>query len=104
MNPPERAIVLCIDEKSQVQALDRTQPLLPGPAERHTHDYVRNGTTSLFAALNVATGEDICKCLRRHRHQEFPRFLDEVHAGVTHGPGVKIHLVLATTRPTRRPR
>lgn len=65
MSPPERAIVLCVDEKSQVQALDRTQPLLPmapGQAERHTHDYVRNGTTSLFAALNVATGEVIGKC------------------------------------------
>jgi len=97
LSPPERAIVLCVDEKSQVQALDRTQPLLPmspGQAERHTHDYVRHGTTSLFAALNVATGEVIGRCHRRHRHQEFLRFLEEVHAGVPHQPGAEIHLVL----------
>jgi len=97
LNPPDRAIVLCIDEKSQVQALDRTQPLLPmGPtqAERHTHDYVRNGTTSLFAALNVATGFVIGKCHRRHRHQEFLRFLEEVDAKLPKEPGVEVHLVL----------
>ena len=97
MSPPERAIVLCVDEKSQVQALDRTQPLLPlkpGQAERHTHDYVRNGTTSLFAALNVATGEVIGKCHRRHRHQEFLKFLEEVDAKLTREPGVEVHLVL----------
>jgi transposase len=97
MSPPENAIVLCVDEKSQVQALDRTQPLLPmtpGQAERHTHDYVRNGTTSLFAALNVATGEVIGKCHRRHRHQEFLKFLDEIDAKVPREPGVEIHLVL----------
>ena len=97
MSPPERAIVLCVDEKSQVQALDRTQPLLPmtlGQAERHTHDYVRNGTTSLFAALNVATGEVIGKCHRRHRHQEFLKFLDEIDAKTPREPGVEIHLVL----------
>lgn len=97
MSPPERAIVLCIDEKSQVQALDRTQPLLPmkpGQSERPTHDYVRNGTTSLFAALNVATGEVIGKCHRRHRHQEFLRFLDELDARLVRGPGVEVHLVL----------
>jgi transposase len=97
MSPPERAIVLCVDEKSQVQALDRTQPLLPmapGQAERQTHDYVRNGTTSLFAALNVATGEVIGRCHRRHRAKEFLRFLDEVHARVPREEGVEIHLVL----------
>jgi transposase len=97
MNPPERAIVLCVGEKSQVQALDRTQPLLPmtpGQAERHTHDYVRHGTTSLFAALNVATGEVIGKCHRRHRHQEFLRFLEEIDAKTPKEPGVEIHLVL----------
>ncbi len=97
MAPPDNAIVLCVDEKSQVQALDRTQPLLPMTpvqAERHTHDYVRNGTTSLFAALNVATGEVIGKCHRRHRHQEFLKFLDEIDAKVPKGPGVEIHLVL----------
>ena len=90
MSPPERAIVLCVDEKSQVQALDRTQPLLPmapGQAERRTHDYVRNGTTSLFAALNVATGEVIGKCYRRHRQQEFLKFLDEIDAQVDAGAG-----------------
>ena len=79
MNPPDRAIVLCVDEKSQVQALDRSQPLLPmspGQAERHTHDYVRHGTTSLFAALDVATGKVIGKCHQQHRHQEFIRFLE----------------------------
>lgn len=78
LNPPDRAVVVCVDEKSQVQALDRTQPLLPmrpGMAERRTHDYLRHGTTSLFAALEVATGEIIGACHRRHRHQEFVRFL-----------------------------
>jgi transposase len=97
MSPPERAIVLCVDEKSQVQALDRTQPLLPmtpGKGERPTHDYVRNGTTSLFAALNVATGEVIGQCHRRHRHQEFLKFLNELDAKVPREPGVEIHLVL----------
>src|SRR5438067_8678772 len=72
MNPPDHAIVLCVDEKSQVQALDRTRPVLPlrpGLAERQTHDYIRHGTTSLFAALEVATGQVIGKCQRRHRSQ-----------------------------------
>ena len=97
MSPPERAIVLCVDKKSQVQALDRTWPLLPmtpGQAERRTHDYVRNGTTSLFAALNVATGQLIGRCHRRHRHQEFPRFLNELDSKLVREPGVEIHLVL----------
>jgi transposase len=79
--PPERAVVLCVDEKSQVQALDRTQPLLPmrpGQAERRTHDYKRNGVTSLFAALDVKAGTIVGKCMRRHRAQEFRKFLDEV--------------------------
>src|SRR3954464_2915685 len=70
MSPPERALVVCVDEKSQIQALDRTQPLLPmqpGQTERRTHDHARHGTTSLFAALDVATGEVIGRCLRRHR-------------------------------------
>ena len=97
LNPPEHAIVLCVDEKSQVQALDRTQPLLPlqpGQSERRTHDYVRHGTTSLFAALNVATGEVIGRCHRRHRHQEFLKFLGQIDAQVPKQPGVEIHLVL----------
>ncbi len=97
MSPPERAIVLSVDEKSQVQALDRTQPVLPmtpTQVERGTHDYVRNGTTSLFAALDVATGQVIGKCHRRHRHQEFLKFLDHVDASLVKEPGVSIHLVL----------
>ncbi len=78
LDPPDKAVVLCVDEKSQIQALDRTQPGLPlkrGRAGTMTHDYKRNGTTTLFAALNVATGEVIGQCLKRHRHQEFLRFL-----------------------------
>ena len=97
MAPPEHAIVLCVDEKSQVQALDRTQPLLPmrpGQAERRTHDYVRHGTTSLFAALDTATGAVIGKCLRRHRHQEFLQFLRHLDTTVTRPEGTTIHLVL----------
>ncbi|MBA4187420.1 MAG: IS630 family transposase [Planctomycetaceae bacterium] len=95
--PPERAIVLSVDEKSQVQALDRTQPILPmtpGQAERGTHDYVRYGTTSLFAALNVATGQVIGKCHRRHRHQEFVKFLDRLDDTLQAEPGVSIHVIL----------
>jgi transposase len=97
MSPPENAIILSVDEKSQVQALDRTQPLLPmtpGQAERGTPDYVRNGTTSLFAALNVATGAVIGKCYRRHRQQEFLKFLNEIDSQVPKEPGVEIHIVL----------
>ncbi len=78
LDPPDKALVLCVDEKSQIQALDRTQPGLPlkrGRAGTMTHDYKRNGTTTLFAALNMATGEVIGQCLKRHRHQEFLRFL-----------------------------
>ncbi len=85
LSPPEGALVLCVDEKSQIQALDRTQPLLPmslGHPEQRTHDYVRHGTTSLFAALNVATGQVIGKCFRRHRAKEFLRFLDTIDAAV----------------------
>jgi transposase len=97
LNPPDRAIVLSVDEKSQVQALDRTQPILPmttGQAERGTHDYVRNGTTSLFSALNVATGKVIGKCYRRHRHQEFLKFLDQIDETIPVEDGVTIHLVM----------
>ena len=78
MNPPDKALVLCVDEKSQIQALDRTQPGLPlkkGRAATMTHDYKRNGTTTLFAALNVKTGEVIGECLPRHRAKEFIKFL-----------------------------
>ncbi|MCA1696185.1 MAG: IS630 family transposase, partial [Actinobacteria bacterium] len=97
MSPPENAIVLSVDEKSQVQALDRTQPLLPmtpGQAERRTPDYVRNGTTSLFAALNVATGRVIGKCYKRYRQQEFLKFLKEIDAQVVREPGVQIHIIM----------
>ena len=95
MNPPERAIVLSVDEKSQVQALDRTQlvlPLAPGLPERRTHDYTRHGTTSLFAALDVATGRVIGKTYRRHRAEEFLRFLREIDRSVP--AELDVHLVL----------
>jgi transposase len=95
LDPPERALVLCVDEKSQIQALDRTQPLLPmrpGQPERRTHDYIRHGTTSLFAALDVATGKIIGQCHRRHRAWEFRRFLDAIEAAVP--AELEIHLVL----------
>ena len=83
LNPPEHAVVFSCDEKSQIQALDRTQPGLPlkkGRAATMTHDYKRNGTTSLFAALNIATGKVIGTCLKKHRHQEWIRFLNLVKA------------------------
>lgn len=97
LSPPDRAIVLPVDEKSQVLALDRTQPTLPmtpTQAERGTHDYVRHGTTSLLAALNVATGQVIGECHRRHRHREFVRFLDHLDATLPKEPGVSVHPVL----------
>ena len=86
--------MLGVDEKSQIQALQRTQPLLqlrPGQIERHTHDYKRNGTTTLFAALNIATGEVIGECHPRHRHQEFLRFLKQLDREI---PGKQLHLIL----------
>ena len=95
LSPPEKAVVLCVDEKSQIQALDRTQPLLPmrpGQAERRTHDYARHGTTSLFAALSLATGEVIGKCYRRHRSAEFRRFLDVIDKNVP--KDLNVHLIL----------
>src|SRR6478752_4227086 len=95
MSPPERALVLCVDEKSQIQALDRTQPLLPmrpGQVERRTHDYVRHGTTSLFAALDVKAGTVIGKCMPRHRAAEFRKFLDEVERNVP--TDLDIHVIL----------
>ena len=94
--PPDRAIVLCVDEKSGAQALGRTQPVLPmapTQAERGTHDCVRHGTTSLFAALDVATGRVIGKCQRRHRQQEFVAFLDHLRASLLREPGVTVHVV-----------
>jgi transposase len=95
LDPPERALVLCADEKSQIQALDRTQPILPmrpGQVERRTHDYKRHGTTSLFAALDVATGKVIGELHRRHRSTEFRQFLDRIDAEVP--AGLEVHLVL----------
>ncbi len=95
LDPPDRALVLCVDEKTQIQALDRTQPILslrPGQAERRTHDYERHGTTSLFAALDVRVGTIIGTCMPRHRAQEFRQFLDTVEAAV---PGdLDIHVVM----------
>jgi transposase len=82
LNPPDRALVLCVDEKSQIQALDRTQPLRPGQAERRTHDYLRHGTTSLFAALELKTSRLIGQLHRRHRSWEFRQFLDLIEANV----------------------
>jgi hypothetical protein len=87
--------VLCVDEKSQIQALDRSQPMLPmrpGQVARRTHDYKRYGTTSLFAALDIATGRVIGKCFPRHRATEFRRFLDEIEANVPQG--IEVHLVM----------
>lgn len=95
MNPPDRALVLCVDEKSQIQALNRTQPLLPmrpGQVERRTHDYVRHGTTSLFAALDVKTGTVIGEFHRRHRSLEFRKFLDTIHDAVP--SDLDVHLIL----------
>jgi hypothetical protein len=95
MNPPERAIVLCVDEKSQVQALNRTQPILPLAPDvpaRQSHDYERHGVTSLFAALDVASGVAISSCHRRHRHQEFIRFLNQIEESLPRG--LEVHLVM----------
>jgi transposase len=93
LNPPDKAVVLSIDEKSQIQALDRTAPILPlrpGLPEKATHDYVRHGTTTLFAALEVATGKVTDACYPRHRHEEYLRFLKHVAKAY---PRVKLHIV-----------
>src|SRR3981189_2064924 len=93
-NPPEKAVVLCVDEKSQVQALDRSQPVLPmmpGMPERRTHDYARHGVTSLFAAFDIADGTVISELHRRHRHQEFLKFLKKIDKNVP--AGLDVHLV-----------
>ena len=104
LDPPDRALVLCIDEKSQIQALDRTQPMLPmrpGQAERRSHDYKRHGTTTLFAALDTATGAVIGSCMKRHRAREFRSFLDEVESAVP--ADLDIHVVMdnASSHKTR---
>jgi transposase len=95
LNPPEAAVVLCVDEKSQIQALDRTAPvlpLMPGVSERHTHDDVPNGTTNLYAALDVASGQVISEMTPRHRAEEFRRFLNLIDKTVP--PGLDVHIVL----------
>lgn len=95
LSPPERALVLCVDEKSQIQALDRSQPLLPmrpGQVERRTHDYTRHGTVTLFAALDAATGKIIGRCYPRHRAQEFLKFLREIERNVP--ADLDIHLIM----------
>jgi transposase len=95
VSPPEHALVLCVDEKSQIQALDRSQPVLPmrpGQPERRSHDYKRHGTTSLFAALDIATGKVIGQCFPRHRATEFRKFLDEIEANVP--KDLDVHLVM----------
>jgi len=94
LNPPENALVLCVDEKSQCQALERTQPVLPmglGYVEGVTHDYVRHGTTTLFAALDVSSGEVLAQCKRRHRHQEFLAFLKHIDQNVP--ADLDVHLI-----------
>ena len=102
LNPPDKAVVLCVDEKSQIQALDRTQPGLPmkkGRAQTMTHDYKRNGTTTLFAALDVKTGEVIGECLPRHRAKEFIRFLKKIDRAVA--KHLDVHAICDNYKPTR---
>ena len=105
LNPPEKALVLCVDEKSQIQALDRTQPGLPlkkGRCGTMTHDYKRNGTTTLFAALEVAQGKVVGQCYARHRHQEFLKFLQRLDAEF---PGeLKLHVVMDNYGTHKHPR
>jgi transposase len=104
LDPPERALVLCVDEKSQIQALDRTQPALPmrpGVAERRTHDYVRHGTTTLFAALDTKTGKVLGEIHRRHRASEFQSFLRTIDRSVP--PELDVHLVLDNASSHKTP-
>jgi transposase len=103
--PPDHALVLSVDEKSQIQALDRTQkslPLYPGRASTWTHDYVRHGTTTLFAALNVAEGLVISRCMKRHRHQEWIRFLQTIDAGTD--PDLDLHLIVDNYATHKHPK
>jgi transposase len=105
VNPPEHAVVLSVDEKSQIQALDRTQPGLPlkkGRCGTMTHDYMRNGTTTLFAALNVMEGKVIGRCMQRHRHQEFIRFLNTIEAAVP--AGKLVHVILDNYATHKHPK
>jgi transposase len=105
MNPPDKALVLCVDEKSQIQALDRTQPGLPmkkGRCGTQTHDYKRNGTTTLFAALNMLDGKVIGDCMPRHRHQEFIRFLKKIDFETPEG--LDLHLIVDNYGTHKHPR
>src|SRR6478752_6568323 len=105
VDPPEKALVLSVDEKSQIQALDRTQPGLPlkkGRSGTMTHDYKRNGTTTLFAALNMLDGKVIGRCMQRHRHQEFIRFLNAIEADIP--VGKIIHVVLDNYATHKHPK
>jgi len=105
LNPPDKAMVLCVDEKSQIQALDRTQPLLPmgiGYTEGITHDYVRHGTTTLFAALDIATGQILAQCKGRHRHQEYLQFLKYIDSNVP--KDLNVHLVVDNYATHKHPK
>lgn len=105
MNPPDKALVLCVDEKSQIQALDRTQPGLPmkkGRCGTQTHDYKRNGTTTLFAALSMLDGKVIGDCMPRHRHQEFIRFLKKIDSETPEG--LDLHLIVDNYGTHKHPR
>lgn len=104
MNPPEHAVVMCVDEKTSIQALDRTQPILPmrpGQIERRTHDYKRNGVTDLFAALNLATGQVVHQTRPQHRAIEFRKFLDAIDASVP--DGLDVHVVLDNSSTHKTP-
>src|SRR3954451_12296523 len=104
LNPPEAAVVICVDEKSQIQALDRSSPvlpLMPGVPERHTHDYVRNGTTNLYAALDVASGQVISEMTPRHRAEEFRRFLNLIERSVPED--LEVHVVLDNSSTHKTP-
>jgi transposase len=104
MNPPDHAVVMCVDEKTSIQALDRTQPSLPmrpGQVERRTHDYKRNGVTDLFAALNLATGQVVHQTRPQHRAIEFRRFLDTIDAAVP--AGLDVHVVLDNSSTHKTP-
>ncbi len=105
LNPPENAVVLCVDEKSQIQALERTQPMLPmglGYVEGVTHDYRRPGTTTLFAALDTARGQVFTQCRQRHRHQEYPGFLREIEKNVPET--LDVHLIADNYATHKHPR
>ena len=105
LNPPDKALVLCVDEKSQIQALDRTQPGLPmkkGRCGTMTHDYVRHGTTTLFAALNMLDGTVIGSCFDRHRHEEFLKFLRQVDRDTSEG--MDLHLIVDNYSTHKHPK